>query len=187
MRICQVELRNFRGIKEGIISLPTHAVLLGANNAGKSTIVDSLALLFGRDRMVRPISDWDFYGGSPRPESRFYVICTLTGFPSDDPAQVPEWFIGENAAVPLWWKDDGHKLSTETDPPEGYSLATKVALACRFDDFHLGLLTFGSEAGGGSFDQSLTKQECDCQCGFLSRDINTFDQVEKVNILWQRL
>ncbi|MDG7001235.1 MAG: AAA family ATPase, partial [Nitrososphaerota archaeon] len=54
--------------------------------------------------------------------------------PSDDPAQVPEWFIGENAAVPLWWKEDEHKLSTETDPPEAYSLATKVALACRFDE-----------------------------------------------------
>ena len=134
MRICQVELRNFRGIKEGIINVPAHVVLLGANNAGKSTIVDSLALLFARDKMVRPISDWDFYGGSPKPESRFYIIATLTGFHSDDPMEVPEWFVGENAAVPLWWKDEQQELSAETDRPEGYSLATKVALACRFDE-----------------------------------------------------
>ena len=57
MRICQIELRNFRGIQYGCVVLPRHAVLLGANNAGKSTIVEALALLFGRERMVRPISD----------------------------------------------------------------------------------------------------------------------------------
>ena len=72
MRICQVELSGFRGIRHGRIILPAHAVLLGANNSGKTTIVESLALLFGRERMVRPVSDWDFYGGAPKPDSRFY-------------------------------------------------------------------------------------------------------------------
>ena len=81
MRICRLELQNFRGIQRGSVVLPQHAVLLGANNVGKSTIVEALALLFGRERMVRPISDWDFFGGSPKPESRFYIIATVTEFP----------------------------------------------------------------------------------------------------------
>src|ERR1041385_2055267 len=65
MRICQIELRNFRGIRKGTVVLPKHAVLLGANNAGKSTIVEALALLFAREKMVRPTSDWDFSVADP--------------------------------------------------------------------------------------------------------------------------
>jgi len=114
--------------------LPQHAVLLGANNAGKSTIVESLALLFGRERMVRPISDWDFFGGSPKPECRFYVIATVTDFPSNDPTAVPDWFIGESAGRPVWWNDETSTLSHEADPPPDTRLATQVALAGRYEE-----------------------------------------------------
>jgi energy-coupling factor transporter ATP-binding protein EcfA2 len=134
MRICQVELRNFRGIRQGNIVLPKHAVLLGANGAGKSTIVEALALLFGRERMVRPISDWDFFGGSPKPENRFYIIATVTEFPGNDPVAVPDWFVGENVARPVWWHDESSTLSTEIDPPTGALLATQLGLAGRYDD-----------------------------------------------------
>jgi putative ATP-dependent endonuclease of the OLD family len=134
MRICQVELHNFRGIQHGKVVLPKHAVLLGANNAGKSTIVEALALLFGRERMVCPISDWDFFGGTPKPESRFYIIATVTEFPDNDPVAVPDWFIGENAARPVWWHDETSNLSTEADPPSGTILATQLAMAGRYDD-----------------------------------------------------
>lgn len=134
MRICQAEFRNFRGIRQGNVVLPKHAVLLGANGAGKSTIVEALALLFGRERMVRPISDWDFFGGSPKPNSRFYIIATVTEFINNDPVAVPDWFIGENAARPVWWHDESSTLSTEIDPPGGTLLATQLALAGRYDD-----------------------------------------------------
>jgi putative ATP-dependent endonuclease of OLD family len=93
MRICQIEFQNFRGIREGRVVLPRHAVLLGSNNAGKTTVVEALALLFGRERMVSPITDWDFFEGSPKPESRFYIIATITDFSSNDPTDVPDWFI----------------------------------------------------------------------------------------------
>lgn len=134
MRICQLELRNFRGVQQGSVILPKHAVLMGANNAGKSTVVEALALLFGRERMVRPISDWDFYGGAPKPDSRFYIIATVTEFPFNDPVAVPGWFIGENAARPVWWHDESSTLSTETDPPTGTLLAAQLAMAGRYDD-----------------------------------------------------
>lgn len=134
MRICQVELRNFRGVKHGIIALPEHAVLLGANNVGKSTIVEALALLFGRERMVSAISDWEFYKGSPKPESRFYIIATITDFGTNNPTAVPDWFIGQEAAQPVWWHEGNQTLSTETDAPPGSALAAQVAMAARFDD-----------------------------------------------------
>ena len=134
MHICQIEFQNFRGIREGRVVLPKHAVLLGANNAGKTTVVEALALLFGRERMVSPITDWDFFEGSPKPESRFYIIATVTGFGCDDPTAVPDWFIGQEAAQPVWWHEDDWTLSTEADPPEGARLAAQIAMACRFDD-----------------------------------------------------
>jgi hypothetical protein len=134
MRICQVELNGFRGVRRGRIVLPRHAVLLGANNSGKTTIVESLALLFGRERMVRPVSDWDFYGGAPKPETRFHIIATITDFSTDDPKMLPGWFVGENAARPVWWHDDSETVSVETDAPKGARLAAQVALAGRYDD-----------------------------------------------------
>jgi len=134
MRISQIEIRNFRGIRHGRITLPAHAVLLGANNSGKTTIVESLALLFGRERMVRPVSDWDFYGGAPKPDSRFHIIATVTGFPSDDAQMLPGWFVGEHAARPVWWHDNTEAVSFESDPPDGARLAAQVALTGRYDD-----------------------------------------------------
>jgi putative ATP-dependent endonuclease of the OLD family len=134
MRISQIEFQNFRGIRRGRVVLPRHAILLGANNAGKTTIVESLALLFGRERMVSPITDWDFFEGSPRPESRFYIIATITDFGSNDPTAVPDWFIGQEAAQPVWWDESDWTLSTEADPPAGSELAAQVAIAGRFDD-----------------------------------------------------
>ncbi len=134
MRVCKVELQNFRGIQRGSVVLPQHAVLLGANNVGKSTIVEALALLFARERMVRPISDWDFFGGSPKPESRFYIIATVTDFSSNDPTALPDWFIGESAGRPSWWNDETSTLSAEADPPPDTQLATQLALAGRYEE-----------------------------------------------------
>jgi putative ATP-dependent endonuclease of OLD family len=134
MRICEIEFQNFRGIREGRVVLPQHSVLLGANNAGKSTIVEALALLFGRERMVSPITDYDFFEGSPKPESRFYIVATITDFGSKDPTAVPDWFVGQEAAQPVWWNEEKRTLSTEADPPDGTQLAAQVAMAGRFDD-----------------------------------------------------
>jgi putative ATP-dependent endonuclease of the OLD family len=134
MRICQVELRGFRGVRNGCVVLPLHSILLGANNSGKTTIVESLSLLFGRERMVRPVSDWDFYGGAPQPETRFEIKATITGFPTSDPMSLPGWFVGEHAARPVWWNEDTETVSFEADPPEGTHLAAQVALTGRYDD-----------------------------------------------------
>ena len=70
MRVCQLELIGFRGIQSGQVTFPEHGVLFGPNNAGKSSIIDALSLLFERDRMSRQLSHWDFFGGDPKPQSR---------------------------------------------------------------------------------------------------------------------
>jgi hypothetical protein len=136
MRICKLELHNFRGIRSGSVTFPIHSVLLGSNNTGKSTIAEALALLAGRERMTRPLSDWDFYGGAPQPESRFCIIATITDFgdgSSIDPTDFPTWFVGDSAR-PVWWDDKSSTLSFDADPPAGTKLAAQIAIAGLYDD-----------------------------------------------------
>ena len=65
MRIAYVDIGNFRGIAKGKIFLDGHTVLIGDNNAGKSTIFESIDLVLGPDRTSRVpvIDEHDFYAG----------------------------------------------------------------------------------------------------------------------------
>ncbi|MFY9555289.1 MAG: AAA family ATPase, partial [Blastocatellia bacterium] len=137
MRICKIEIENFRGIQKSSVVFPQHSVLLGANNAGKSAIAEALTMLAGRERMAKPLCDWDFFGGSPKPESRFTIIATITDFGDEsktDPTDFPDWFAGERSATPVWWNEKTTNLSFEIDPPVGSKLAAQIALAGRYDD-----------------------------------------------------
>jgi putative ATP-dependent endonuclease of the OLD family len=134
MRIAQIEISGFRGINSGCVVLPQHAALLGANNVGKTAVTDALALVFGRERMAYQLSDWDFFGGAPKPDTLFTIICTVTDFPSDEPEDHTDWFGGESAAHPIWWHEDHGKATCELDRPEGGKLAAQVALSARYED-----------------------------------------------------
>jgi predicted ATPase len=55
MWIRQLQIENFRGIRKATAEFSEQqTVLVGANGAGKSTIIEALALIFGRDRLVHP-------------------------------------------------------------------------------------------------------------------------------------
>ena len=136
MQICRLELQRFRGIRSGVVAFPEHSVLFGPNNVGKSSIIEALALLFERERLARQISDWDFLGGIPKPESRFYIIGTICGFaepPNDEPENFPKWFLGDTGR-PVWWHAESQTVSAALDRPVGTSLAVQIALCVRFDE-----------------------------------------------------
>jgi putative ATP-dependent endonuclease of the OLD family len=65
LRVCRVTIANFRGISSATILLPNHAVLIGDNNTGKTTVLEALDLVLGPDRLNRspPIDEHDFYQG----------------------------------------------------------------------------------------------------------------------------
>src|SRR3982074_2092336 len=44
MRLTRLQLENFKACRKGDLALATLAVLIGANNAGKSSVLHSLAL-----------------------------------------------------------------------------------------------------------------------------------------------
>lgn len=65
MRITRLQINNFRGIRKAELKFPDHGVLIGDNNAGKSTILEAIDLVLGPDRLSRqsPINEHDFYIG----------------------------------------------------------------------------------------------------------------------------
>lgn len=65
MQIVRVKVRNFRGIADGEVHLDGHTVLVGDNNAGKSTLLEAIDLVLGPERLSkRPVVDeHDFYAG----------------------------------------------------------------------------------------------------------------------------
>ena len=101
MVISQLCISNFRGIDLATIEFGQHSVLFGANNVGKSTIVDAIGLVLERDRLVRILGDYDFFGGLPTPKGRIRMEATLTGFAPDDPDKHHAWFNAKDGAVPL--------------------------------------------------------------------------------------
>ncbi|MER9955227.1 AAA family ATPase [Mesorhizobium australicum] len=66
MRIVQIKISNFRGIRSCELLLPKHAVLIGDNNVGKSTVLEAIDLCLGPDRLSRqpPVDEHDFHLGS---------------------------------------------------------------------------------------------------------------------------
>jgi putative ATP-dependent endonuclease of the OLD family len=60
-----IDIKNFRGISKGKIFFNGHSVIIGDNNAGKSTIFEAIDLVLGPERLnkVPVVDEHDFYRG----------------------------------------------------------------------------------------------------------------------------
>lgn len=131
MELAHLKIGNFRGIREGEISFGPHSVLVGPNNCGKTTIIEAMALLFGRDRMVRALTEHDFHGGCPQPADRIRLVATIIGFGVDEPADHPAWFRDDRAVI-KWWDPVAKVVRPIREQPE-WRLACQIAFCARFD------------------------------------------------------
>ncbi len=131
MHIVRLTIRGFRGIMSADIALGRHAVLVGPNNSGKTTIIEALALLFGRDRLVRRLTEHDFHGSSPGVAARITIIATVTGFPHNDPHHNTAWF-GLDRGVEKWLDPTAKTLKAAPDAHHS-ELAVQIGFAARFD------------------------------------------------------
>lgn len=131
MWLAALSIQNFRGIRNGHLKFEQHNVFVGANNCGKTTVVEALALLFGRDRLVKNLTEHDFFGGSPAPADRVRLTASIVGFDGEDPGKYPEWF-NPDRAVPKWMDPASGNLLPE--PKDEKSLLTcQIGFAARFD------------------------------------------------------
>lgn len=150
MRVHAIEIEGFRGIKSGKVTFGDFTVLIGPNNSGKTTIIESLALLFGRDRLVRSLTEHDFFGSCPEAPDRIKIIATISGFSPNDPARHPEWFRA-GRAVPKWLNLDEDTLAAEKQSDQDL-LVCQLAYCARFDHASLeveSLRYFLDDAGQG--------------------------------------
>lgn len=76
MKVVRLNIQNFRGIQSCQLLFDGHALMVGSNNVGKSTICEALDLALGPDRLNRfpPIDEFDFYNGryladAPEPDA----------------------------------------------------------------------------------------------------------------------
>jgi putative ATP-dependent endonuclease of OLD family len=65
MKLAYVDIKNFRGISSGRLYFDGHSVIIGDNNAGKSTVFEAIDLVLGPDRLNRTpvVDEHDFFNG----------------------------------------------------------------------------------------------------------------------------
>lgn len=131
MRIAHLDIRQFRGVSSGKLRLGDHSVLVGPNNVGKTSIIEALALLFGRDRLVRTLTEHDFFGSAPTEQSRIIILATLTDFEGDDPNLHHDWFSAERG-VEKWLDLVTGELHDQRTQPS-WKLGVQIGLAARFN------------------------------------------------------
>ncbi|MFZ1991428.1 MAG: AAA family ATPase [Alphaproteobacteria bacterium] len=131
MHTTRLKISGFRGVQTADITLGRHTVLVGPNNSGKTTVIEALALLFGRDRLVRHLTEHDFHGSDPNEQARITIIGTVTGFPHNDPQHNTTWF-GIERGVEKWLDPNANTLKASSDDKHT-QLAVQIGFAARFD------------------------------------------------------
>jgi len=124
LRACRVSISHFRGIKAATVLLPKHAVLIGDNNTGKTTILEALDLALGPDRLNRfpPIDEHDFYQGQ-------YLAKVPDGAGEAEEGQVTE----EQPVEPAQGAVEDAETA-DTEPAEAPRIEVEVAIADLSED-----------------------------------------------------
>jgi putative ATP-dependent endonuclease of the OLD family len=140
LKVSFLEIENFRGIKKASLLLPDHAVLIGDNNTGKSTVLEALDLVLGPDRLSRqsPIDEHDFHQGMylapddssgdkeahSAKEQRITVTATITALSDEQLAYFGSYIE--------WWDASSYHLFDEPDAAKLDAAPTIPALRVTF-------------------------------------------------------
>jgi putative ATP-dependent endonuclease of OLD family len=159
MRVADISIRGFRGIREAYLRFGNHTVLIGPNNCGKTTVIEAVALLLGRDRLIRELTEHDFFGSNPAPGDRMNIVATISDFEPNEPRGHPDWFRNDRA-VPKWLDPSDGSLYAESARPE-LKLACQIAFAARFDRDDLNVETaryfYDDDDAGDVFDPDVVR------------------------------
>jgi putative ATP-dependent endonuclease of OLD family len=171
LEIRQLKIENFRGIKSCVLLFSGHTALVGDNNTGKSSILETIDLVLGPERLRRNpvVNEHDFYAGEYLdPDGKPVLIkveVIITGLTTEQ--QRHFWDHIE------WWNNETNSLLMGPPPEETDQEATISALRLQFvgqydpeeDDF-TGQTFFASpQKENGEFD--LFRSPDKRVCGFL--------------------
>lgn len=172
MKIVEVRVANFRGVAQGVVHFDGHSVLVGDNNAGKSTLLEAIDLVLGPERLSRrPVVDeHDFYAGQylsaegqPIPLSVDVIVADLN-----------EEQLRHFREHLEWW-DTNAKTLLSGPPAEGTDAAGvgpalrvffRGAYDAEEDDF-LGDTYFALPAPVGTGEYQTFRASDKRKCGFL--------------------
>jgi len=173
MKVSQLIIRNFRGIKSADILFPDHVVLIGDNNTGKSTIFEALDLALGPDRLSRRsiIDEHDFYNGQyyfkekEDPPPKIEIEVTITNLSTEQQIHFSDYIE--------WWCKDSNSLHTSPPPETIDQDSIEAALRTCFigeydfdeDDF-MGSTYFTRSLTESTSPQAFRKRDKQ-KCGFL--------------------
>jgi putative ATP-dependent endonuclease of OLD family len=145
MRIRHLNIERYRGIRSMAFSPGPRTVILGPNNAGKSTVLEGLDLLLhpGMGRPRPSPAEIDYFGRDPVPG--FSIEATLGELPTAFLAEVRDHLEG--------WKADDEELVPE---PEGDGIEAVVRVRVRgAEDFDLVHEFAKEESSGARFPPRL--------------------------------
>jgi putative ATP-dependent endonuclease of OLD family len=145
MRIRHLRIERYRGIRSMVFSPGPRTVILGPNNAGKSTVLEGLDLLLhpGMGRPRPSPTEIDYFGRDPTPG--FSIEAALGELPTGFLAEVREHLEG--------WKADDEELVPE---PEGEGIEPVVRVRVRAtEDFDLVHEFAKEESSGARFPPRL--------------------------------
>ncbi len=171
MKISQIKIHNFRGIKSAQLLLPDHVVFVGDNNTGKSTVLEAIDLVLGPERLRRPspIDEHDFYAGEyiGTEEAPIAIAVEVVVIDLSDEQIL---HFGNHIE---WWNTETNSLlqgppPEETDKPEVVN-ALRLGFEGKYDaeeDNFVGQTFFMSPEGEeGAKDTFRTRDKR--LCGFL--------------------
>ena len=114
MKISRLKIKRFRGIRKCKLFFTDHAVLVGDNNSGKSTVLEAIDLALGPDRLNRKpvIDEHDFHlgeylaneGEKPR---KIRIEVTITDLNNEQRSRFVDYIE--------WW--DNSKDAFHSEPP----------------------------------------------------------------------
>jgi putative ATP-dependent endonuclease of OLD family len=115
MKLVNIKINNFRGVKHCDLNFPAQAVLVGDNNTGKSTILEAIDLVLGPERLSRKpvVDEHDFYAGQYMDAEKNPIEINIEVIIVDLDAEQRVHFVNN-----LEWWDSSSKSLLQGPPPE---------------------------------------------------------------------